>query len=139
MKFLHKKLFSLIAICVSFFSFAVYAQTPNEELTQLLKNMRSIQSDFTQTIVDKKGKIIQKSTGHMDLVRPNQFRWNVQRPNQQLIITNGKRLWVYDPDLEQVTIRKLSTAAGETPAMLLSNEDLSLGKEFTVRKNDEPL
>lgn len=117
----------------SFISFSVLADTTaNESLSQLLKNMHSLQADFTQTIVDKKGKVIQKNVGHMDLQRPSRFRWDVRSPSKQLIVTNGKKLWIYDPDLEQVTIRVLVKTAGETPAMLLSDENLSLSSEFSV-------
>lgn len=112
-----------------------------EELSTLLKNMHSMQAQFTQTILDKNGKVIQRNTGHMALQRPNQFRWDVIKPLRQLIVTNGKKVWIYDPELEQVTIRKLVKAAGETPAMLLSDENLSLTKEFSVRplKNSSSL
>lgn len=127
-----KKWFLVIAATLVFMP-TVFAESANDTLSQLLKNMHSMQADFTQTIVDKKGKAIQSSSGHMSLQRPSQFRWDVTHPIRQLIVTNGKRLWIYDPDLEQVTIRSLARAAGETPAMLLSDENLSLGKEFTVR------
>lgn len=103
-------------------------------LSQLLKNMHSMQADFTQSIVDKRGKVVQKSVGRMDLQRPNHFRWDVRSPIKQLIITNGKKIWIYDPDLEQVTIRKLVKAAGETPAMLLSDENLTLTNDFSVQQ-----
>ena len=124
-----KKLMVGLLLCITSFA---YAQTPSDALSELLKNMRSMQATFTQTILNNKGKAIQKSSGRMYLQRPSQFRWDVLHPMRQLIVTNGKRLWIYDPDLEQVTIRNLVKAAGETPAMLLSDESLSLGKEFTV-------
>ena len=108
------------------------AASDSETLSTLLKNMHTMQADFTQVIINKNGKALQTSTGRMYLQRPSQFRWDVASPNKQLIITNGKRLWIYDPDLEQVTIRSLVKAAGETPALLLSDESLSIGKEFTV-------
>jgi outer membrane lipoprotein carrier protein len=128
-----KKLLSSICLLLGSISIA-HADSASDSLTALLKNMHSMQADFTQNIVDKRGKIIQKSTGHMDLQRPNQFRWDVQSPMKQLIITNGKRIWIYDPDLEQVTIRKLVKAAGETPAMLLSDENITLTNDFTVKQ-----
>lgn len=125
-----KKCFILSFLVASFF-FSAYADS-STMLSQTLKNMHSAQANFSQTIVDKKGRILEKSSGHMALQRPGQFRWDTQQPAKQLIVTNGKRLWVYDPELEQVTIRKLAKAAGEAPAMLLSDDDLALEKEFTV-------
>jgi len=116
-----------------FFVSAAHAESASDTLTGYLQNMRSMRADFTQTIIDNKGRALQKSSGEMLLQRPNQFRWDVKTPIRQLIVTNGKRLWIYDPDLEQVTIRGLAKAAGETPAMLLSDPNLSLGKEFDVK------
>lgn len=135
---LFKKIFCLLPALFLIFASQVYADSATETLSQLLKNMHSMQADFSQTVVDKRGKALQKATGHMSLQRPSQFRWEVMQPNHQLIVTNGKRLWIYDPDLEQVTIRTLVKAAGETPAMLLSDKDLSLTKEFAVQPMDKP-
>lgn len=125
-------------VCLVFlFNFITFAQAETPEasntLSSYLKNMRSMQANFSQTIVDNKGQALQKATGQVLLQRPSQFRWDVLKPNRQLVVTNGKKLWIYDPDLEQVTIRSLVKAAGETPAMLLSDEDLSLTKEFFVK------
>ncbi|MHB1949275.1 MAG: outer membrane lipoprotein chaperone LolA [Gammaproteobacteria bacterium] len=120
-------------ITALFFISAAQAESATDTLTGFLQNMRSMRADFTQTILDNKGHALQKSSGQMLLQRPNQFRWDVKSPIRQLIVTNGKRLWIYDPDLEQVTIRGLAKAAGETPAMLLNDPNLSLGKEFDVK------
>lgn len=121
----------LVFISVLFFT-TLHAETA-ENLTLLLKNMHGMQASFTQSILDKNGKVMQTNSGRMALHRPNQFRWEVIKPIRQLIVTNGKQLWIYDPDLEQVTIRKLVKAAGETPAMLLSDENLALTHEFSVK------
>lgn len=131
MRSLFKK---ILLLTLLFFSAPLLAISDSETLATLLKNMHSMQADFSQVIINKNGKTLQKSAGRMYLQRPSQFRWEVSSPNRQLIIANGKRLWIYDPDLEQVTIRSLVKAAGETPALLLSDEDLSIGKEFTVTK-----
>lgn len=122
----------LLTVCFIMFTNA-YADSASDTLSTLLKNMHGMQANFKQTIVDKKGKAVQQSSGRMSLQRPGQFRWDVMRPVKQLIVTNGKRLWIFEPDLEQVTIRALSKTAGETPAMLLSDENLSLSKEFIVK------
>lgn len=129
-----KKLFyfALTLAVLAYGSIAHATDSASDTLSGYLKNMRTMKADFVQNIVDKKGKSMQKSTGHMSLLRPNHFRWDVVQPNKQLIVTNGKRLWIYDPDLDQVTIRALAKAAGETPAMLLSSDNVSLTKEFKV-------
>lgn len=134
-----KTLFRIFFFSLLILNFNVaFASENNEMLSQLLKKMHSMQANFVQTILDKKGKALQKSTGQMYLQRPSQFRWDVKEPMRQLVVTNGKRLWIYDPDLEQVTIKSLVKTAGETPAMLLSDESLSLGKEFHVTTTTGP-
>ena len=110
----------------------VYASTPSEQLTLRLDNIRTMQAAFNQTVVDKSGKVIQKSAGKMALERPGKFRWEVTKPFSQLIITRGSRLWIFDSDLDQVTVRSLSKEAGETPALLLSDRSIRLTNDFYV-------
>lgn len=110
-----------------------YADNAASSLNPLLSNIQTLQADFTQTITDKNAKQIQHSDGRMSLQRPGKFRWEVKKPVAQLVVTNGTRLWIYDPDLEQVTIRFLSKEVGESPAMLLSNTNVALEKDYDVQ------
>jgi outer membrane lipoprotein carrier protein len=110
----------------------VYANVASQQLTTQLENIHTMQAVFNQQVIDKNGKLIQKSTGKMALQRPGKFRWEVTHPLSQLIVTNSSRLWIFDPDLDQVTIRSLSKEAGETPALLLSNRTITLTKDFRV-------
>lgn len=105
-------------------------------LTNLLATMQSMQADIVQTIYDNHGKAIQKTTGTIALQRPGKFRWEVKKPIPQLIIANQNKIWIYDADLEQVTIRALDQEAGETPALLLSSNDDAIAKNFNVTEND---
>lgn len=114
------------------FSVVTYAETPSDTLTQLLGQITMLQADFSQTIVDKSGKVLQHATGKMSLVRPGKFRWDVKHPTAQLVVTNGRKLWVYDPDLEQVTVRVMTKEAGESPALLLSESNEGLSQKFNV-------
>ena len=124
----------LTAILFLTFSTATFAQDATDALTALLLNIKTMQADFTQTVTDKsKGKSLQHTQGQMALQRPGKFRWDVTKPIAQLIIANGQRLWIYDTDLEQVTIRSFEHAAGQTPAILLSASTLSLSKDFAVK------
>ena len=108
-----------------------YAQTPGASLEQLLQNIDTYQADFVQTVMDD-SKLVQQSSGKFFLLRPGKFRWDVQSPNRQLLIAKDKRLWIYDPDLEQVTVQKVSKAAGATPALLLSGDLQTLNRDFTI-------
>lgn len=117
---------------------AAHADSATDSLSQLLSNVRTLNSDFTQTMSDKNAKQIQHSTGHMALQRPGKFRWEVKKPTAQLVVTNGNRLWIYDPDLEQVTIRLLNNEVGDSPAMLLSHTNVALEKDFSVKSISGP-
>src|SRR5687768_9284600 len=95
----------LITIILFVFQTVTYAGSSTDTLNQLLRNIRSMRADFIQTLMDNNGKMIQQSWGKMALQRPGQFRWETKRPNEQLIVANGSRLWIYDPDLQQVVVR----------------------------------
>jgi outer membrane lipoprotein carrier protein len=131
-----KKTFAFFFIL--FFQFTSYAaSTPVADLSQLLQNIQTMRADFTQIITDKKAKELQRSSGHMALLRPGKFRWEVLKPTKQILVTNGSRLWIYDPDLEQVTIKLLTKEIGDSPAMLLSNTSEGLEKAYNVSLSKE--
>jgi outer membrane lipoprotein carrier protein len=115
----------------AFFSIA-YADSA-ADLTQLLNATQSMQARFNQTVFDNHGKAIQQSSGRMSFQRPGQFRWEVVKPIPQIIVANASRLWIYDPDLEQVTIRSLKAASGDAPALLLSHTVTALTQNYTVK------
>lgn len=120
---------------ITLFAFlsVAHAASPSTDLTSLLNSIQSMKANFTQTVYNKKGKATQKSYGRMTMQRPGKFRWDVTKPMPQLIIANGAKLWVYDADLEQVTIRSLKKSAGETPALLLSHDNTSLDRDYIVK------
>lgn len=137
------KLFRLLTVFLfsAFFSFvhaatAPSATTVSTELKSLLNDVKTMQAQFSQDIYDNKGKVVQNSNGTMSMERPGKFRWQVIKPIPQLIIANQNKLWIYDPDLEQVTIRKLEKATGDTPALLLSHVDTGLDKNYDVKSFD---
>lgn len=111
-----------------------HAAPASAELSTMLNAVKTMRATFTQIIYDNKGKAIQQAYGKMAMERPGKFRWEVTKPIPQLIIANQSRLWIYDPDLEQVTIRALAREAGETPALLLSRVDTVLDKDFAVKE-----
>lgn len=120
----------------------VLAASPSQALTDLLGQISVMRASFIQTVYDNRGKAVQQSYGKMALSRPGKFRWEVLRPMPQIIIANNTRLWIYDPDLQQVTIRSLKEAAGDTPALLLSHPGAVLDHDYVVRsiqKKSSPL
>src|SRR5690606_15008063 len=108
----------------------LYAANDKTGLLSLLNAVTSMQANFTQVIYDNHGQVVQKAFGRMSLQRPGKFRWEVTKPIPQIIIANEQKLWIYDPDLEQVTIRALGNTQSETPALLLSHVDSRLADKF---------
>ena len=104
----------------------------SEELSRLLQPLGSISGNFRQTLKDQKGKTLQKSSGNFSVQRPGKLRWKTGEPFPQLLVTNNKKLWLYDPDLEQVTIRPVDNRMKETPALLLGGKVEDIRSSFSV-------
>ncbi|TAJ77956.1 MAG: outer membrane lipoprotein chaperone LolA [Gallionellaceae bacterium] len=94
-----------------------------DKLKTFVSATHSAQANFTQEVQDKNGKRIQSASGVMQFVRPGKFRWEYRKPYEQLIVGDGKKFWLYDVDLNQVTVRKLDAALGSSPAALLSGSN----------------
>ncbi len=110
--------------------------TPANELNALLTTMKTLRASYVQTTVDPKFKDKKVVQGRALLERPNQFRWEVEQPYQQLLIADGKKLWVYDADLEQVTVQPLQDNLKDTPALLLAGDPKGVTDHFKVRSED---
>jgi outer membrane lipoprotein carrier protein len=85
-----------------------------------LAGVRTLSASFVQVVRDREGRITERATGSFSLARPDRFRWDYRDPYEQVIVADGKRLWLYDADLQQVTVRGLEEGLGSTPALLLS-------------------
>lgn len=103
----------------------------NEALNNFLRDLGTLQAQFVQKLYNEKGSLLEESQGEMYVQRPNRFRWNYKKPYSQLIIADGKRVWIYEHDLEQVTVKKLDQSLGKTPAFLLSS-DRHVEEDFLV-------
>jgi len=119
----------IMSICLSGLSLA---QTAAQSLGKQLGHQTNIEADFVQYVLDASGSRLQETHGHMVLAQPNRFWWQTQDPFAQLIVSNGKQLWVYDNDLEQVTVQALDHRTTNTPALLLSGNGTNIGEKFTV-------
>ena len=82
-----------------------------------LATVNPLTADFSQVVRNRDGQIVDRASGRLSLSRPNRFRWDYQKPYLQTIVADGKQLWLYDSDLEQVTVRALEQGLGSTPAM----------------------
>lgn len=95
-----------------------------DQLKAFLDNSKSARGTFVQSVVGKSGRKPQQTSGSFALARPGKFRWQYEKPYRQLLVSDGEKLWSFDPDLNQVTIKKLGKALGSSPAALLSGGDL---------------
>ena len=96
-----------------------------------LSALKTMTADFVQVVQDRKGQVTERASGTLALARPDRFRWEYREPYVQTIVADGRKLWLYDPDLEQVTVRSLAQGLGSTPAMLLSGSG-KVGDAFTA-------
>jgi outer membrane lipoprotein carrier protein len=95
---------------------------PITQLKTILHSSATFSADFQQVSIDKLGRPGQSSYGKFYLSRPGKFRWNYEKPFVQQIVSNGGKVWFYDADLEQVTVKKLDDSLGSTPALLLTGQ-----------------
>jgi outer membrane lipoprotein carrier protein len=91
-----------------------------ERFREYLRSTQSTRADFGQQVFDREGALVQEAKGHFAFLRPGRFRWTYESPNPQLIVGDGTRVWIYDEDLNQVTVRRLEKAVGSSPAALLA-------------------
>ena len=111
-----------------------------ETLKAFLLQTTSGKARFAQIIVDKNLKQLQQATGALQVQRPGKFRWEYEKPYEQLIVGDGARLWIYDKDLNQVTVRRMDKALGSSPAALLAgSNEIEKTYDLTNLGNQEGL
>ena len=111
---------------------ASVSATALDALNEFVKSTRSGKAGFTQVIVNKTGKVSNPASGTFQFQRPGKFRWVYDKPYEQSIVGDGDKLWIYDKDLNQVTVRKLGGSLGQSPAAILAGSD-DLAKNFTLK------
>lgn len=123
-----KKILACLFLLVSVQTFG---ETVGDELQIKLNKIRSLSANFSQ-VVKSKNRELSNSSGVMALERPGLFRWQTKDPLEQLVIADGNDLWVYDVDLEQVTVKKQEKGVGGTAALFLSGYDNTVTRDFDV-------
>ena len=124
----------LIALLLSI-STAVFSETPDVLLQNKLNSIRSMTAVFKQS-VKAKHRVVSRSSGTMALQRPGRFRWQTLQPMAQLMVADGQKIWVYDKDLEQVTVKTQKKGLGGTAALFLSGYDNTVTRDFTVTQSN---
>jgi outer membrane lipoprotein carrier protein len=109
----------------------VAAAAGADTLRTYLRETSSAKALFTQVVYDRNMRKLQETSGTMHFARPGRIRWAYEKPYEQLIVGDGARLWVYDKDLNQVTVKAIGQAIGGSPAALLAGSN-DIDKEFSI-------
>lgn len=107
-------------------------------LARLLAEMDGVSAEFSQTVGNRFGDVLQQSTGRMHLQRPDKLRWEVDEPYPQLVVADGRSIWVFDPDLAQATVEPMDAAARDAAAVLLAVSADELLRHFDVYAAEPP-
>lgn len=124
--------FLLLSLCVS----AQAADSARARMEAFSRGLNSVTARFAQTVTDANGRRGDESRGTLALEAPRQFRWETKQPYEQLIVADGARVWIYEPDLEQVSVRNQSSEEAQSPLTVLT--DLSqLDSQFNASEGGE--
>jgi chaperone LolA len=107
-----------------------------ERLKAFIAGAKTAEADFSQTVADKNGRVTQQASGKMAFARPGKFRWDYRAPYEQVIVGDGVKLWLYDTDLDQVTVKPLGDVIAGTPAALLAGDN-AIEKYFSLKNAGE--
>ena len=107
-----------------------------ERFNAFLSSTQSASGGFEQTIYDRNKKVVQESRGTLAFLRPGKFRWTYVKPYAQLIVGDGTRVWIYDQDLQQVTVKRVDQALTSTPAALLAGNNEAM-RAFRISDQGE--
>ncbi|WP_166207241.1 outer membrane lipoprotein chaperone LolA [Cognatiluteimonas telluris] len=116
-----------IAFCATTSAFA----GARDDLTAFTKGLKGLDGHFSQQVFDANGKLKETSSGRVALSTPRLFRWEYTKPYEQLIVADGSRVWVYDPDLQQVTRRAQGPAEQNSPLAALV-DPARLDKDYRI-------
>jgi outer membrane lipoprotein carrier protein len=124
----------LVACCLGLLPLrSVAADAGLEQLRSFLRDTRTATAEFSQVVSGRAERKTSQASGTMAISRPGRFRWAYEAPYYQLIVGDGSKLWVYDKDLNQVTVKTLGDALGATPVALLAGDD-ALEKNFVLQE-----
>ncbi|WP_085314573.1 outer membrane lipoprotein chaperone LolA [Derxia lacustris] len=106
-----------------------------DQLKAFTAGTKTARGDFVQRI-ERGGAAARSQSGTFAFARPGKFRWSYAKPFEQLLVADGQKLWIYDKDLDQVTVRKLGSALGDSPAAILFGSN-DLERNFTLKETGE--
>jgi len=119
----HKRAGAWLALLLFHLCAPAVAGTTEPGLARLqafLDELDTLIADFTQDVVNRDLELVESASGQVVLQKPGRFRWDYREPFERVIVADGERVWLYEADLDQVTVRRLDEGLGETPAALLT-------------------
>ena len=102
-----------------------------QRLNVALKQMDNLTTEFKQTLLDEDKNVVQQSSGTLDLQRPGKFAWHYTEPFEQRIIADGSELWIYDVELDQVTVKPMDEGLANAPIMILMKQ-ADISEQFEI-------
>ncbi|HAB01754.1 MAG TPA: outer membrane lipoprotein carrier protein LolA [Pseudomonas sp.] len=128
----------LLASALTLGSVTAYAGEQDvQRLTQLLEKSQTIQANFSQLTLDAGGTSLQETSGKMTVKRPGLFYWHTDAPQEQVVVSDGSNVTLWDPDLEQATVKKLDQRLNQTPALLLSGDVSKISQSFDITSKQQ--
>ncbi|WP_313302129.1 outer membrane lipoprotein chaperone LolA [Pseudomonas sp.] len=128
----------LLASALTLGSVTAYAGEQDvQRLTQLLEKSQTIQANFSQLTLDAGGTSLQETSGKMTVKRPGLFYWHTDAPQEQVVVSDGSNVTLWDPDLEQATVKKLNQRLNQTPALLLSGDVSKISQSFDITSKQQ--
>ena len=112
---------------------SAFADDAEKRLGEALRNMDNLSASFRQTLRDEDKNIVQQSRGTLALQRPGKFAWKYIEPFEQQIVADGTELWIYDVELEQVTVKPMDESISNAPIMILMKQ-ADIGEQFEIRE-----
>ncbi len=127
------KLFTGLFTCLMSLS-TISLASESTELQALLAPISTLQSNFSQSVKSEQGRVLQQLSGKAWLKKPAKFRWEVQGGEPRIIVADGKTVWDFDQDLEQVTIQQLTAEQIRAPIFFLTGDVSNLDRDFKIIK-----
>ncbi len=128
--------YARVLTCVTLGMAVCFAAAADNQVDTYFRELRSLSAWFVQSVRDEKGDTIQVSSGKMFMQKPRKFRWDYTEPYLQTIVADGSRVWLYDKDLEQVTVRAMEEALSSAPLAVLSGV-APIAQSFVIRTSAE--
>ncbi len=128
---------AIILLFLSALAVPVLAANGLDRLHAFLDEVHSLRAEFQQSVYDEDARQLDDARGTVYIARPGRFRWDYTEPYLQEIVGDGEKVWIYDSELEQVTVRPFDESLGDTPVMLLSSKE-PVENSFEVRAIEGP-